>query len=133
MPNHALAVLTGHLARDPELRYINDKPILRFTIGVSTGYGDKKTTTWWKCSAFGERYAKISSYISKGKAVTVIGEPSTQAWNDNNGLQRIDAVLRVNDIVLISNDRRDDHSNTQADTPQHAQAAAAPADDSIPF
>ena len=37
MPNHALAVLTGHLARDPELRYINDKPILRFTIGVSTG------------------------------------------------------------------------------------------------
>lgn len=29
--------------------------------------------------------------------------------------------------------RRDDHSNTQADTPQHAQAAAAPADDSIPF
>lgn len=132
MPNHALAVLTGHLARDPELRYINEKPILRFTIGVSTGYGDKKTTTWWKCSAFGERYAKISSYISKGKPITVIGEPSTQAWTDNNGTQRVDAVLRVNDVVLIgSNDRRE-----QEHQPTTQSVAAAPSiehDESVPF
>lgn len=131
MPNYALAFLTGHLARDPELKYINDKPILRFTIGVGTGYGDKKTTTWWKCSAFGERYAKIASFLSKGKPITVIGEPSTQAWTDNNGTQRVDAVLRVNDVVLIANDRREQERQPTAHT--SAAPAAEPDQAEIPF
>ncbi|OQA30756.1 MAG: Single-stranded DNA-binding protein [Betaproteobacteria bacterium ADurb.Bin341] len=127
MPNHALCVLTGHIGKDPELKYLpNNTPVLRFSIAVSTGFGEKKITTWWRCSAFGDRYAKLAAYLGKGKPVTVVGEPSGREWVGVNGVRHTDLEVRVNDIVLLG---------SRDDAPAHHDAAPAPQaeDAGIPF
>ena len=53
MPSHATAVLTGHLAKAPEMRTTNGgKNYCKFAIGVNTGFGDRAVTTWWNITVF---------------------------------------------------------------------------------
>lgn len=131
MPNHNIFIVTGHLGRDAEVKFLTDgKPVTRFTLANSTGYGDKKNTTWYKCSAFGERYSKLASWLSKGKSITVIGEHSAREWTGENGVKHTDCEIRVSDIVLLGS--RDDQQHQPATHPA-AAPAAEPHDESIPF
>lgn len=128
MPNHALIILTGHLGRDAETKFLtNSTPVTRFTLAVTTGFGDKKLTSWYSCSAFGDRYQKIASYLTKGKPITVVGEPSNREYTTDAGVKRMDIQVRVNDIVLLGGRDEERHAP--------AEAAAAPAADhsEIPF
>lgn len=127
MPNHALIVLTGHLGRDAEVKFLpNNTPVTRFTLAVGTGFGEKKVTTWYKCSAFGDRYQKIAQWLTKGKPINIIGEPSAQEWTGENGVKHTDIAVRINDIVLLGS--KDDQQREQP-------AAAAPdvTPDEVPF
>ena len=38
--------LLGRLGKDAEVKEINGKNVINFTVAVDTGYGDKKTTLW---------------------------------------------------------------------------------------
>jgi len=127
MPNHALIVLTGHLGRDAETKFLtNSTPVTRFTLAVTTGFGDKKLTSWYSCSAFGDRYQKIAGYLTKGKPITVVGEPSNREYTTDAGVKRMNIQVRVNDIVLLG---------SRDDAPAHHGAAPAPQaeDAGIPF
>ena len=123
MPNHALIVLTGHLGRDAEVKFLaNGTPVTRLTLAVTTGIGEKKVTTWYKASAFGDRYQKIAQWMTKGRPVTIVGEPSAREWKSDSGVSHTDIEVRVNDVVLLGNiDKQVMQSGTTA------QAAAAPA------
>lgn len=118
MPNHALIMLTGHLGRDAETKFLaNGTPVIRFSLAVTTGINDKKVTTWYNASAFGERYAKIAQYLTKGRPVTIVGEPCAREWKSDSGVSHTDIEVRVNDVVLLG--------NIDKEVRQSAPAAAA--------
>ncbi len=131
MPNHALIVLTGHLGRDAEVKFLpNSTPVTRFTLAVSTGIGDKKVTTWYKASAFGDRYQKIAQWMTKGRPVTIVGEPSAREWrSEETGVKHTDIEVRVSDVVLLGNIDKE----VRQSAPAAAAPAAEPHDESIPF
>jgi len=135
MPNHAQIVLTGHLGRDAEVKFLaNGTPVTRLTLAVTTGIGEKKVTTWYKASAFGDRYQKIAQWMTKGRPVTIVGEPSAREWKSDSGVSHTDIEVRVSDVVLLgSNDKQ----VRQTEAPQHSYAQSAPAaephDAEIPF
>jgi len=133
MPNHALIVLTGHLGRDAEVKFLaNGTPVTRLTLAVTTGIGEKKVTTWYKASAFGDRYQKIAQWMTKGRPVTIVGEPSAREWKSDSGVSHTDIEVRVNDVVLLGNiDKEVRQSGTI--TPAAAASAAEPHDAEIPF
>ena len=133
MPNFASITLIGHLGRDAEVKFLaNGTPVTRFSIAVTTGINDKKVTTWYNASAFGERYAKIAQYMTKGRPVTIVGEPSAREWKSDNGVSHKDIEVRISDVVLLGNiDKEVRQSGTI--TPAAAASAAEPHDESIPF
>ena len=139
---------TGNLGRDSEVRYTAaGDAVVSFSVGVKSGYGDKATTTWARCSMFGKRGESVAPYLVKGQLVGVSGEVSMREWQDKDGLTRTSLEVRANDVTLLG--RRDDsgaqtasHAPQQrqqsAQTPQQHQQPTHPADlkddlDDIPF
>src|SRR5574343_1109074 len=104
MPNFASITLIGHLGRDAEVKFrANGTPVTRLTLAGTTGIGEKKITTWYKASAFGDRYQKIAQWMTKGRPVTIVGEPCAREWMSDSGVSHTDIEVRVNDVVLLGN------------------------------
>ena len=81
MPNFNQIIICGHVGNAEELKKLpNDTPVIRFSIAGNTGFGDKKKTTWYRCSLFGKQAQSVQPFITKGKAVQVVGEHSNSEW-----------------------------------------------------
>ena len=116
MPNMALIVVTGHLGQDMEVKYLQDgTPIGRFSLAVSTGYKDKKTTTWYRCSMFGKRAESMRQHMLKGRAFCVVGEPSAREWVGDNGVKHTSGEIRVSDVQFVDS-RNDAQRQASQDT-----------------
>ena len=116
--------VTGGLGRDAELKQTQGgDSILSFSVGSSQGYGDKKSTNWFRCTVWGKRGASIAQYLTKGTKVTVQGELTIGEYD---GKPQFD--IRVNEVEW----QRNDAPRQAADTP--AQGSSWDDDDSgVPF
>ena len=77
---------SGNLGRDAELKWLpNQTAVLNFSIANSTGYGDKKFTTWINCGIFGKFGEAMEPYLKKGVKVTVSGEIRMNKWQSDQG------------------------------------------------
>jgi len=67
-------MITGALGKDAEFKTTkNGDEVLSFPVGVSQGWGDNKTTNWYRCSVWGERAQNLHQYLVKGTKVAVEG------------------------------------------------------------
>jgi single-strand DNA-binding protein len=94
---------TGNIGKDGELKYTNSgEPVCSFSVAVSSGYGDKKKTTWANCSLFGKAASgSLPEYLKKGTQVAVSGELTLDEWQAPDGSQRQALKVRVVSIDLI--------------------------------
>ena len=92
----------GNLGKDAETRYLQSgDPVVSFSVGVKSGYGDKATTTWARCAMFGKRAESVSQYLTKGQLVGISGEVTLREWDDKQGQKRSSLEVRVNDLTLL--------------------------------
>ena len=121
---------TGNLGQDCEIRATsNGDGIVNFSVGVKSGYGDRATTTWARCSMFGKRGEAVAQYLTKGQLVGVTGEVTLREYESASGKGK-SLDVRVIDLTLLG--KRD----AQAAQPQSAPQRQSPADDidqDIPF
>ena len=93
---------TGNIGKDAESRFLpNGDPVVSFSVGVKSGYGEKATTTWARCAMFGKRAESVSQYLTKGQLVGISGEVTLREWNDKEGQKRNSLEVRVNDLTLL--------------------------------
>ena len=118
--------ITGSLGRDAELKSTQSGDnVLSFSVASSQGYGDNKTTNWYRCTLWGKRGSSIAQYLTKGTKVTVYGEFSTSEYEGKTQLN-----LRVYEVEW----QRNDAPRQQADTPAPGSSwDNADLDDSVPF
>jgi single-strand DNA-binding protein len=128
-----IAILTGNLGRDPELRQHNGDNILNFAIGVQTGTKDKPETMWVDCALWGKRATSLQPYMAKGQRVTVSGPIKLEEYKAKDGTPKTRLRLSVDQIDLPP--KGDAPAQTQqTQQPQSAPAGAmADMDDDIPF
>lgn len=113
---------TGNLGRDAEQRFTSSgDSIVSFSVGVKSGFGEKASTTWARCSLFGKRGESVLPYLNKGQLVGVSGEVSMREWSDKEGGARVSLEVRVGDLTLLG--RRDDN---QQSLPRQSAREAAP-------
>ena len=135
-----VCTFSGRLGRDSEVKYTpSGTAILEFSLAVDTGFGDKKTSFWLKCSMFGDRGQKLSQYLLKGQQVIVSGEFSPREYQSGDGTTKVSLELRVNAVELVGSKQ----DGGQRDAPAPAARQQAPEakngspfddmDDSIPF
>ena len=126
MPNKALVILAGHVGGECELKTTaKGTPVLKFSLAVNTGYGDKKICTWYRCSMFGDRAEKVAQFVAKGKPLMVDGEPSLNTYTKKDGTQGASIEVIVRDITLLG-------GGGQAQQ-EPAAAQDEPDDSDVPF
>src|SRR3546814_2589868 len=70
--------VTGGVGRDAELRFTQrGDQVCSFNVGVNQGYGDKKSTNWYRVSLWGKRGESLQPYLLKGVKVAISGEFET--------------------------------------------------------
>jgi len=90
-------ILSGHLGADPAQRTVAGKTITEFNLANTTGYGDKKTTNWFRVTVWHESTATyVQNYAKKGAYVVVQGELTLREYTDKNGASRLSAEIAVN-------------------------------------
>ncbi len=94
---------TGNIGRDAEQRFVGSgDSVVSFSVAVSSGWGDKKTTTWVKCSMWGKRGESVLPYLNKGQQVAVSGEATLREYDKKDGSGKGHSMeLRVNDVTLV--------------------------------
>jgi single-strand DNA-binding protein len=132
MPNYASITLIGHVGKAEDLKYTpQGTAVLRFSLAVNTGFGDRKTVNWYSCQLWAKQAEALAPYIAKGKPLQVVGEPTIRQYTTADGKQGTSIDVRVRDLTLLGG--RDDH----AQEPQQGQPPADAANDAdgvdIPF
>jgi single-strand DNA-binding protein len=112
-------LITGHLGADPAQRTVAGKTITEFNLANSTGYGDRKTTNWFRVTVWHESTATyVQNYAQKGSYVVVQGELTLREYTDKQGATRLSAEIAVN--------RSEDLELPRATGPVPQSAAPAP-------
>lgn len=83
-----IANIAGNIGKDAELKSTNGgDQFCKFSVAVSTGWGDKKATTWWDVTRWGKGADKLAGFLTKGTKVSVSGEISTREHEGKTYLQ----------------------------------------------
>ena len=89
--------ITGRLGKDAELRSTqNGDQVCSFNLAVDQGWGDRKTTNWFRVSYWGKRGAGIQPYLLKGTQLAVQGDLEIGEWE---GKPQFD--VRANNVDLM--------------------------------
>jgi len=131
-------LITGHLGADPAQRTVAGKTITEFKLANSVGYGDKKTTNWFRVTVWHESTATyVQNYAKKGSYVVVQGELTLREYTDKNGASRLSAEIAVNRSEDLELPRTSAPEPTPAarPAPRQPQAPAVPSPfgDDMPF
>lgn len=120
---------TGNLGNDAETKFTQSgDAIVSFSVGVKSGYGEKASTTWARCSMFGKRGQSVAEYLTKGQLVGIVGELSIREYQTKDGQTKTSTDVRVNDLTLLG--KKD--SQQQAKPAPKAEKPSEQFDD-IPF
>lgn len=82
---------TGRLTDKVELRYStgdSQTAVGTFSLAVDDGYGDRKKTSFFRCTAFGKTAEALEKYVGKGTKIAVSGRPRQDTWTDKEGHNR---------------------------------------------
>lgn len=73
---------TGNLGKDAEVRHTAGGTVVcSFSVAVTSGYGDKKQTSWIDCALFGKRAeGGLVPFLKKGTKVGISGELTVNKW-----------------------------------------------------
>lgn len=133
---------TGNLGADAESRVTpGGDPVVSFSVGVKTGFGDRATTTWARCQMWGKRGESVAPYLKKGQLVGVVGEASLREYDKKDGSKGASLEVRVNDLALLGKRDTDQQQGATAQPPRQSAATGAPPkpaafgefDEDIPF
>jgi len=131
-----LAVITGNVTRDPELKYTPSGTAV-CTFGVATNHSIKKGDTWTDIPTFhnivvwGKTAEYISNTVRKGTKVSITGRIDNRQYEAKDGTKRYISEI-VADTVIPFTDRRpttdanDVPDITQSEPPQTAPVETVP-------
>jgi single-strand DNA-binding protein len=117
----------GRLGSDPELRYTaKGTAVANFSLATDVGWGENKSTVWFRVNAWDKQATFVNEYLAKGKTVLVVGELSLNEYTTNSGEKRTSLELRAREIKF-GGDAPQSGQERQSVTPR-AEEITAPAD-----
>ncbi len=97
-------ILAGRLGRDAELRPVGESQVIRFSVPLSRGRGDKEETLWVECSYFrgpGES-TEVLKLLKKGTIVLVEGTPWVRQYVRSDNTPGVAFECRVANLRVLS-------------------------------
>lgn len=103
-----LAILTGRLTADPELKTTpNGVSVCSFSIAVDRKHkqGEEKQADFINIVAWRGTAEFVSKYFSKGSAIGIEGSIQTRKYTDKNGNNRTAFEVVANNVHFIDSKR----------------------------
>ena len=91
----------GNLGRDAELKTVNEKQVINFSLAHTEKINGVEKTIWIDCAKWGEKIG-ILPYLKKGQKVFVEGQPDLREYDKKDGSKGTSLTLRVAHIELCS-------------------------------
>jgi single-strand DNA-binding protein len=127
----------GTLGKDAEVREVNGKKVINFSIAHNEKYKDaqgnqQEKTVWVECAKWGESTG-IAPYLKKGTKVWVDGNPSIKQYQKQDGTTASSFGLQVLAIELLGSNQQ----QPNAAAPVQTQSSPLPDNivdiDSLPW
>lgn len=98
--------ILGNVGKDAEVKSINGKSVINFSVGVSEKYKgadgvQKEYTTWFNAQWWVESY-QVAKYITKGSKIYVEGTVQAKAYKDFKGEAKASLNLTVQSLEFCS-------------------------------
>jgi single-strand DNA-binding protein len=109
---------TGNIGSDAEVRHTASGAVITsWSFALSSGYGDKRKTTWLRCNLFGDRGEKLAPMLLKGTQVAVNGEISLNEYVAKDGTNKSSIELNVSSVTLLGKKESSEKSTTKVAQP----------------
>lgn len=129
-------VICGNVTADPVLNdreYTNPTTgeiiktqVCNFTVAANDGYGDRRTTTYFRVAVWRGMAETCAKYLSKGRAVLVTGPVKMNNYIDKTGTIRSGIEIRAEDVQFLG------AGNKQIEEPI-VEETSAPDDSDLPY
>lgn len=125
-----ILTLAGNVGKDAQHKQTQSgADICSFSVGVSTGYGENKATTWVDVTKWGKGAEGLARILRKGSKVAVSGEMSTREHNGKTYIQ-----CRADTVTIMGTPQGGERRDGDRE-PTHGQVGGGgydDLDDSIP-
>lgn len=97
--------LLGRVGQDCEMRYTpSGKGVASFSLAVDRGYGDKKTTQWYRVTVWEPLAESAAKLLTKGVTVLVVGElEEPRTYTTKDGETRVSLEVTARTWKLVGN------------------------------
>jgi len=123
-----MAVITGNVTRDPELRYTpSGAAVCGF--GVATNHSIKKDDQWTDIPTFhnivvwGKQAEYISNTVKKGMKVSLSGRIDNRQYDAKDGTKKYISEIVADTVIPFTERRSNEESNTETSEVQITQEA----------
>jgi single stranded DNA-binding protein len=94
--------LIGNLGKDCEVKEVNGKTVRVLSLAVNQKSKGSNLTAWYRISAWGNGYDKVSQYWVKGTALHIVGElMPINFYSDSNGNTKVQLDVRAMHITFV--------------------------------
>ena len=109
--------ILGRLTKEVELKMAKELEVAKFTVATNRGYGDKQTTEFVNCIAFGKTAANIAKFVKKGHLIHIEGYLKTSKWiYQEKTYYRVEAV--VEKATFLPNTKKEESTEEPAEKPK---------------
>lgn len=102
------AILLGNVGKDPEIRYVGERPVAVFSLATSDlAYRNAQGVemperTEWHNIVMWDRHAEFAEkYIRKGSKLLVEGKIRTRIWEDRNTIKHSVTEIVADSFELL--------------------------------
>jgi len=112
-------ILLGNLGKDPELKDLgNEKQVCKFTLATSSGWGEKKETSWHNLVCWNKTAEVAAKYLRRGSRCYVEGRIQYREY-EKDGVKKYFTEIVVNSLLLMGSkdEAKPDNGGGSGDTP----------------
>lgn len=111
--------IIGRLGKDPEIKQTKSgSDMCSMSVAVDSGFGNNKTTTWYRVSAFGKNAESSAKYLKKGSLICASGDLAVNEFEGKDGSTKLSLNITADKIVFLSG-RQEQTSNGGQSAPQN--------------
>ena len=107
-------LLTGRLAKDPELRYTQSGTgVASFTLAVNrkfTNQNGEREADFINCVAWNKTAEFVANYFKKGQEMALEGRLQVRSYDDNNGQRKWVTEVVVEQVEFVGGKKSDSNN-----------------------
>lgn len=122
-----VVIISGRLAKDPEIRENGETKLARYTLAVRRSFKGAQNTDWLNCVAFGRLADNAEKFLKKGMLINVTGRIQTSTYTNREG-QKVYST----DIIVAEQEfaesKKDYEARAAAQDASQEEESSAPAE-----